>query len=130
MESAAAPARGKAIPSPLSPSALPQVAAEVAALLDLKAVSRSVRPGQEIISEGKRCTSVFLITEGMAIRYRLLRNGQRQILNFVLPGDFAGGRSCFFETALYTVRTLAQTVISPIPLPRLIGLFDSHTRLG
>ncbi len=116
--------------SPRSTAILPRIAQEAVDLLDLKAVGRTIRPGQEIISEGKRCTSVFLITEGFAIRYRLLRNGQRQILNFVLPGDFAGGRSCFFETALYTVRTLAQTVISPIPLPRLIGLFDSHPRLA
>ena len=130
MESAAAPPRGKAIPGPLLPSSLPRVAAEVAALLDLKAVSRSVRPGQEIISEGKRCTSVFLITEGIAIRYRILRDGQRQILNFLFPGDFAGVTSCRFDNALYSIKTLTEAAISPVPLPKLIGLFDSHPRLA
>jgi len=116
--------------SPRSTAILPQIAQEAVDLLDLKAAGRTIRPGQEIVSEGKRCTSVFLITEGIAIRYRLLRNGQRQILDFVLPGDFAGGRSCFFETAPYSVKALVQTVISPIPLPKLIGLFDSHPRLA
>ncbi|HEV2333884.1 MAG TPA: Crp/Fnr family transcriptional regulator [Stellaceae bacterium] len=106
--------------------ALPLAAAEASILLDLKAASRSVRPGQEIVSEGKRCNTVFLITEGMAIRYRILRDGQRQILNFLLPGDFAGVTSCHFDAALYSIRTLTQTTISPIPLVRLIGLFDSH----
>ena len=129
-ESAAAPSRPKGIVDHrLSPS-LPQVAAEAVVLLDLKAVSRTIRPGQEIVSEGKRCTSVFLITEGIAIRYRILRDGQRQILSFVLPGDFAGGRSCFFETALYSIKALTPTVVSPIPLPRLIGLFDTHPGLA
>ena len=113
----------------LSPS-LPPVALEAAILLDLKAVSRTVRPGQEIVSEGKRCTSVFLITEGIAVRYRILRDGQRQILSFVLPGDFAGGRSCFFATALYSVKALTHTQISPIPVAKLISLFDSHPRLA
>jgi len=102
----------------------------VIALLDLKAVSRIVRPGQEIISEGKRCTSVFLITEGIAIRYRILRDGQRQILNFLFPGDFAGVTSCRFDNALYSIKTLTEAAISPVPLPRLIGLFDSHPRLA
>lgn len=126
----AAPLRPKGILSHnLSPS-LPPVVTEAALLLDLKAVSRTVRPGHEIVSEGKRCTSVFLITDGIAIRYRILRDGQRQILNFVLPGDFAGGRSCFFATALYSVKALTQTEISPIPLPKLIGLFDSHPQLA
>jgi CRP-like cAMP-binding protein len=128
--SGAAPPRPKGILGhSLSPS-LPPVVTEAALLLDLKAVSRAVRPGHEIVSEGKRCTSVFLITEGIAIRYRILRDGQRQILNFVLPGDFAGGRSCFFATALYSVKALTQMEISPIPLPKLIGLFDSHPQLA
>jgi CRP-like cAMP-binding protein len=113
----------------VSPS-LPPFIAEVALLLDLKAVSRTVRPGQEIVSEGKRCTSVFLIIDGIAIRYRILRDGQRQILNFVLPGDFAGGHSCFFATAIFSVKALTHTEIAPIPLPKLIDLFDSHPRLA
>ena len=129
-ESAPAPRRAKAILNRELTPCLPPVAAEVATLLDLKAVSRLVRPGQEIISEGKRCTSVFLITEGIAIRYRILRDGQRQILNFLLPGDFAGVTSCHFDSALYSIKTLTEAAISPVPLPRLIGLFDSHPRLA
>lgn len=108
---------------------LPLLTRELAALLDLKAVSRAVRPGQEIISEGRRCSAIFLITEGIAIRYRILRDGQRQILNVLLPGDFAGTVSCRFEAALYSIKILTGAVISPIPLPKLIGLFDSHPEL-
>jgi CRP-like cAMP-binding protein len=110
------------------PPSLPLAADEVAVLLGLQSASRTVRPGQEIISEGRPCTAVFLITEGIAIRYRILRDGQRQILNFVLPGDFAGVTSCRFGTALYSIKTLTHTAISPIPLTRLIALCDSHPR--
>lgn len=113
----------------LSPS-LPLLAREATVLLDLAAVSRAVRPGQEIVSEGKRCSAIFLITEGIAIRYRILRDGQRHILNFILPGDFAGNVNCCFESALYSVKTLTHATMSPIPLTRLIGLFDSHPRLA
>lgn len=130
VESLAARSRSKPLLNhKLSPS-LPPLAQEVARLLDLKTLGRAVRPGQEIVSEGRRCAAVFLITEGIAIRYRILRDGQRQILNFILPGDFAGGRSCFFETALYSVKALTDTVILPIPLPRLMGLFDTHPQLA
>ena len=125
----AAPRSRSALNHKLYPS-LPAVATEAAALLDLKSVSRSLRPGQEIVSEGRRCTAVFLIIEGIAIRYRILRDGQRQILNFLLPGDFAGTTSCRFENALFSTKTLTNTVIAPIPLPRLLGLFDSHPRLA
>jgi len=130
-ESTAASSRQKAPPfnDRFSPS-LPLVANELAALLDLKAVSRAVRPGQEIISEGRRCSSVFLITEGIAIRYRILRDGQRQILNFLLPGDLAGITACRFDSALFTIKTLTHATISPIPPARLIALFESHPRLA
>lgn len=105
-------------------------AEETAVLFDLHSASRNVRRGQEIISEGRRCTTLFMLTEGIAIRYRILRDGQRQILNLLLPGDFAGLRSCFFESALYSVKTLTKSVIAPVPLTRLIGLFESHPQLA
>jgi CRP-like cAMP-binding protein len=131
MSEATAAGRSKA---PLNPKllgvVLPPIASEAAGLLDLKSVSRTVRAGQEIVTEGKRCNAVFLITEGIAIRYRILRDGQRQILNFLLPGDFAGVTSCRFESALYSIKTLTQTTFSPIPVGKLLGLFDTHPRLA
>jgi CRP-like cAMP-binding protein len=109
---------------------LPPAAAEAVQLLDLNSASRAVRPGQEIVSEGRRCAGVFLIIEGIALRYRILRDGQRQILHFLLPGDFAGVIGCRFDNALYTVKTLTDVVMSPIPMTRLIGVLDSHPRLA
>jgi CRP-like cAMP-binding protein len=106
------------------------MAEDAAALLELATCSRSVRPGQEIVSEGRRCTAVFMVVEGIAIRYRILRDGQRQILNFILPGDFGGVTSSFFESALFSIKALTQTVITPIPLARLIELFDTHPGLA
>src|SRR5438105_11112092 len=76
LESAPAPLRPKAILNQKLSPTLPLVAKEVADLLDLRAVSRAVRPGQEIVSEGKRCSAIFLLIEGIAIRYRILRDGQ------------------------------------------------------
>lgn len=123
-EAAALSAQARVIPS--YKPAMPSVAAELAVLLDLKAVSRGVRPGQEMISEGKRCGAVFLIIDGIAIRFRILRDGQRQILNFLLPGDLAGITSCRFDNALYSVKMLTPGVVSPVPVARLLGLFEAH----
>jgi CRP-like cAMP-binding protein len=109
---------------------LPPIASDAIALLELKAGSRNFRPGREIVSEGRRCNSVFLILEGFAIRYRILRNGQRQILNFLLPGDFAGVTNCHFGTAIFTVKTLTDATVAPIPLARLMSLFQTHPQLA
>lgn len=132
-QSAAGRTRPKTPKTPLNHRllpTLPPIAAEASVLFDLQAASRTVRPEYEIVSEGRRCNTVFLIIEGIAIRYRILRDGQRQILNFLLPGDFAGIISCRFETALYSVKTLTPATIAPIPMPRLMGLFDSNPRFA
>jgi CRP-like cAMP-binding protein len=126
---AALPRRAMPTNRRLTPS-LPHIVMEAVDALDLKSVSRTMRPGQEIVSEGRRCSTVFVITEGIAIRYRILRDGQRQILGILLPGDFAGVVSCHFESALYSIKTLTQTTLSPIPLPRLLALFDTHPGLA
>lgn len=41
----------------------------------------------EIISAGGPMDRVLIVNEGWAMRYKLLNDGRRQVLNFLLPGD-------------------------------------------
>ena len=45
------------------------------------------QPGEDIVIEGEVVEDVFVIEAGWAIRFRMLDDGRRQILNFMLPGD-------------------------------------------
>lgn len=45
------------------------------------------RNGQDIVVHGETVDFVFVIESGWAIRYRMLDDGRRQIINFMLPGD-------------------------------------------
>jgi CRP-like cAMP-binding protein len=119
--------RSRAKPNRRLSAVLPPAAAEAARLFDVETAVRPVRPGHEIISEGRPCSGLFLLTDGIAIRYRILRDGQRQILNFLLPGDFGGVTSCRFDNALYTIKTLTPAAVLPIPLATLI---DSYPELA
>jgi CRP-like cAMP-binding protein len=113
----------------LSPSLMPG-SDKAAIILNQNSAGRVVRRGDEIVRAGRRADSIFLISEGMAIRYRVLRNGQRQILNFLLPGDFAGITGCRFEKALYSTKLLTNGVVVPIAVPKFMKLFDDHPRLA
>lgn len=42
----------------------------------------------EVAREGERPDGVFVLLEGMACRYKLRANGTRQILAYLVPGDF------------------------------------------
>ncbi len=43
--------------------------------------------GQDIVNAGETVDYVFIVETGWAIRYQLLDDGRRQIVNFMLPGD-------------------------------------------
>ena len=58
---------------------------------DLDHLCRDVRrtaAKQDIIREGERTEHVHLIVEGWAASYKVLPDGSRQILSFLIPGDF------------------------------------------
>jgi len=108
---------------PLSPDELP-------ILRDLASGMRAVRRRHDIVTEGKRYRAVFLVTDGIMMRYRILRDGRRQIVNLVIPGDFAGVPGCFFDGALYSIKALTDSELAVIPLSRLFALFDSEPRFA
>ena len=91
---------------------------------------RTVAGDRDIVTEGYRYDSVFVLLEGVAIRYRVLRDGRRQILNVVLPGDFVGFPGCFFDTALYSITALTDTAVSAVPFAELFHLFERQPRIA
>ena len=63
---------------------------EIAVLEDLQSTTRIVRRNREIVTEGKKYDALFVLIDGISIRYRILHDGRRQIMNIALPGDFIG----------------------------------------
>jgi CRP-like cAMP-binding protein len=108
---------------PLSPK-------EAAVLAALQSATLPVSRNREIISAGRKYDGVFVLIEGTAIRYQVLRDGRRQVLNIALPGDFIGFPATFFETALYSITALSESLVSWIPFVSLFGLFHSYPRLA
>ena len=59
----------------------------------LEAMQRKLRlfhEGGEVVRDGEPYDASYIVKDGWAIRYKSLSDGRRQILNFVLPGDFIG----------------------------------------
>lgn len=105
-------------------------AQEMAVLAELQVPMRPIRRHREIVTEGRKYQEVFVLLQGIAIRYRVSHDGRRQILNIVLPGDFIGFPACFFESALFSVSALTDAQVSVIPMSRLLALFERHPRLA
>lgn len=49
-----------------------------------------VDPGTPILMEGSNSPQLYTALHGMGVRYKLLQNGERQVVSFIFPGDFIG----------------------------------------
>ncbi len=72
------------------PLFLPLTADEVALNQRLKAGEMTVDPQTVVMMEGAASPHMLTVLSGMGLRYKLLPDGERQVLNFVFPGDFIG----------------------------------------
>jgi CRP-like cAMP-binding protein len=89
-----------------------------------------LRRNRELVTQGRKYDALLVMIDGIALRYRVLRDGRRQILNIAIPGDFVGFPACFFERALYPVSALTDVVVAPISFALLIDLFDRDPHLA
>jgi CRP-like cAMP-binding protein len=104
-------------------------AVEKAFLEDMQAEFVRTRAGTDIISAGHRYRCLFVLNQGMAIRYKVLHDGRRQVLGLILPGDFIGFPGALFDTALYSIASLGPSVACPIPFTTMFELFR-HPKLA
>jgi CRP-like cAMP-binding protein len=108
----------------------PLSAADLKVVDELQSPPAPVRRNREIVSEGRRYEELFVLQEGFAVRYRILRDGRRQILDIVLPGDVIGFPGCFFERALYSISALSDTTVSRVSFAQMMEMFDRHPRIA
>lgn len=69
----------------------------------------------EIIAAGDPYKNAFLVKSGWAVRYKLLESGMRQVVNFVLPGDFMCYNAALFARSDFYLA--AQTELSVFVIP-------------
>ncbi|MBI1774006.1 MAG: helix-turn-helix domain-containing protein [Proteobacteria bacterium] len=84
--------------------------------------------GRTVLEEGDPANYVFKVVSGALRSVRLLTDGRRSIINFLLPGDFFG----FTDTGHYTqsVEILADATLIRYPRRRFEALLESDPRAG
>lgn len=75
------------------------------------------RARSELVAEGAPITGPRLIVSGWAARVRLLADGRRQFLSFLLPGDLIGLCRQPEPLAVSTVLALTEVTLCPAPPP-------------
>jgi CRP-like cAMP-binding protein len=65
---------------------------------------------ESLIREGQTDAPLYTLLRGWAFRYKTLSDGRRQILSFLLAGDFIGVQQKMGDAAAHGVETLTDAV--------------------
>ena len=95
---------------------------------DLSQKTVELERGQSLLMPEE--DTVCLVLDGWACRYKILDDGRRQIISFVLPGDLTGVRACLFGVSDYESEALTDCVVALIDGRDIALLFKDYPRLA
>ena len=90
----------------------------------------TIRRRHDLIIDGYEYRKLSFVKDGYAVRYKLLRNGKRQILNVVLPGDIIGLPGSFYERATYSVMAISELRTHVCSLDAYVQLCYRNPQFG
>lgn len=108
---------------------VPLTEEEKTALLHLSRRGRRFGRGTDLISQGDKPDSVFLLLEGWAYRYKSMLDGGRQIMAYLLPGDLCDVQIFLFEEMDHSIGLLSDAVVAKIPAGEVLDLMDRYPRI-
>ncbi len=90
----------------------------------------AVKKRRDLVLDGYEFSKLYFVKEGFAARYKLLRNGKRQIVNFVLPGDVVGMPGSFLDRAANSVIAVSDMTLQICSLEAFVRLCYRRPKFG
>lgn len=103
--------------------------AEKAMLGNLTGDVRTVAARKNILRDGERPEYLHLIVEGWAARYKLLPDGSRQIVAFLIPGDFCDLHVTLLGKMDHGIEALTECRVAFLPGAEVDRLTSGHNGL-
>ena len=97
---------------------------EKLALTAMRVRSRRVGPRQSLTAENEGPEFEDVLLAGFACRYVVLPNGRRQVLAYILPGEFCGRRRVSREIPEHSIATLSAVKIGTFAREELASVAD------
>jgi CRP-like cAMP-binding protein len=70
---------------------------------------------QDIVKEGEHVETIHVVISGMAARYKILPDGERQIMAFLIPGDLCDLEVFVLERMDHGICAIPETVCAVLP---------------
>jgi CRP-like cAMP-binding protein len=103
---------------------------EIDVLQSMPARVRDVRARTDIVADSHWPAELSLIVDGFACRYKLLGNGRRQIMAFLIPGDICDLRALLIGKMDHAVAALNNCRIATITRPKIFDAMQQYPRIG
>lgn len=87
-----------------------------------------VSPGTTVLMEGANAPQLYTVLRGMGLRSKTLGDGQRQVLNFALPGDFLGLQAAIMDEMNYSVEAVTPMRLCVFRRPDIWDLYKRFPR--
>jgi CRP-like cAMP-binding protein len=84
---------------------------ELKALETINMATRIVGRGDDILREGSHPASISILMKGIACRYKVLPQGERQITSLCTPGDICNLQTLMFDELDHNVGALSECVV-------------------
>jgi len=107
----------------------PLTGEDQAALSALLTRPQRLRAGENLAEKGDHLDVATLVVDGMLARTKLLRDGRRQILSLLLPGDLIDAYASLLRKRDDNLEALCATTVVVVPQSRLLTLDAQHPRL-
>lgn len=80
--------------------------------------------------QGQSGHAAYVLVSGWACSYKLLYDGQRQIVDFQVPGDFLGLRSVLLHLSDHSIEPVTDIEVMEIHVSDLLEAFSHTPRLA
>lgn len=99
---------------------------EIAAVEKATARSRKVAGRVDLIREGDDTGPLLVMLDGWSMRYKILPNGSRQIMAFLMPGDACDLHIGLLDQMDHGIQTLTRSQVASVPGGEMERLIEDH----
>jgi CRP-like cAMP-binding protein len=86
--------------------------------------------GRTIVRSGMTLSASTLLVEGVVCRYKDLADGQRQIMELHVAGDFVDLHGFLLKRLDHNIGTMTAVRVAMVPHDALRGITETHPHLG
>lgn len=99
---------------------------EQAALERISANPERRTRGRDLVRQGDRSTMVQILLGGWGFRYKVIKDGSRQIVGYLLPGDICDLHGSMLGEMDHAVGLLTDADVASVPAGEMREVMDRH----